>query len=335
MLNWLDVIKFANKGNPKPSRRVEKTEDEWRAQLSPEVFRITREKGTERAFTGEHCSIFEPALYGCVCCDNWLFDSREKFESGSGWPSFTQPLMTNAIKYRKDTSHGMRRMEVMCNVCDAHLGHIFPDGPMPSGLRYCINSASLKKINTTALRTATFGGGCFWCTEAIFQQLNGVVNVSSGYSGGNAEDANYDQVKMGTTQHAEVIQVTFDESVISYEDLVRIHLLTHDPTTLNRQGADKGPQYRSVIFYQNEEQKAMVKRIIEEIQAEYKDPIVTELSSYEAFYPAEEYHQDFYKRNEDYPYCKVVISPKLQKLRAKYADRLKESSEVLKAKKAQ
>jgi methionine-S-sulfoxide reductase len=140
---------------------------------------------------------------------------------------------------------------------------------------------------------------------------------------------------MGTTQHAEVIQVTFDESVISYEDLVHIHLLTHDPTTLNRQGADKGPQYRSVIFYQNEEQKAMVERIIEEIQAEYKDSIVTELSSYEAFYPAEEYHQDFYKRNEGYPYCKVVISPKLQKLRAKYADRLKGNSEVLKAKKAE
>lgn len=146
MLKWLDIIRFANKGNPTPPRRVEKTEVEWKAQLSPEQYRVTRQKGTERAFTGEHCGLFEPGLYVCVCCDNELFDSNLKFESGTGWPSFTQPVVENAIAYEIDTTYGMRRVEVLCNVCDAHLGHIFPDGPAPSGLRYCINSASMKKL---------------------------------------------------------------------------------------------------------------------------------------------------------------------------------------------
>ena len=323
MLNWLDVIKFSKNGNPKPSRRVEKTEEEWKAQLTPEQYRITRQKGTERAFTGEHCSIFEPALYGCVCCDNWLFDSRQKFESGTGWPSFTQPVTENAIQYEMDRSHGMRRVEVMCNVCDAHLGHVFPDGPMPSGLRYCINSASLKKVNTTKLRTATFGGGCFWCTEAIFNELDGVVNVKSGYSGGSPETATYEQVCSGTTDHAEVIQIVFDHEVISYEDLLRMHLLTHDPTTLNRQGADKGTQYRSVIFFHDDEQKATAEKVLAEMQSDFDSPIVTELAAFEAFHVAETYHQDYYKNNPGNGYCQVVISPKLRKLRAHYADKLK------------
>ena len=146
MLNWNDVIKFANHGNPTPDRRVEKTDEEWKAQLSPEQYRIARTKGTEASFSGAHCSRYEPGLYSCICCDTELFDSGEKFESGTGWPSFTQPTNDKAIKYKKDGSLGMVRVEVMCNTCDAHLGHIFPDGPAPSGLRYCINSISLNKM---------------------------------------------------------------------------------------------------------------------------------------------------------------------------------------------
>lgn len=143
MLKWSDVLSFANKGNPTPLNRVEKTNDEWKKQLTHEQYQITRLKGTERAFTGEYCEAHEPGLYACVCCGSLLFDSRVKFESGTGWPSFTQPVQENAIAYHKDTSYGMIRVEVLCNVCDAHLGHVFPDGPEPSGLRYCINSASL------------------------------------------------------------------------------------------------------------------------------------------------------------------------------------------------
>ena len=143
-MNWNDVIKYANNGSPAPDRRVEKTESEWQAILSPEAFRITRKKGTEAAFSGELCHAHDPGKYSCICCDTLLFDSGLKFESGSGWPSFTEPIAANAIKYEKDTSYGMVRVEVMCNICDAHLGHVFPDGPAPSGLRYCINSESIQ-----------------------------------------------------------------------------------------------------------------------------------------------------------------------------------------------
>ena len=145
MLNWNDVIHFASKGNPEPDRRVEKTDEEWRKELSPEVFAVTRAKGTERPFSGEFCEAFEPGKYSCTCCDTLLFDSEEKFESGTGWPSFTQPVKNNSVAYKKDSSHGMIRVEILCNICDSHLGHVFPDGPTPSGLRYCVNSLSLKK----------------------------------------------------------------------------------------------------------------------------------------------------------------------------------------------
>jgi peptide-methionine (R)-S-oxide reductase len=147
MLNWNDVLRFANDGNPTPDRRVEKTDTEWRSLLTPEQFRITRAKGTERSFSGELCSRYDPGKYVCICCGTELFDSGIKFDSKTGWPSFTQPVMENVIKYHKDVSFGMTRVEVMCNVCDAHLGHVFPDGPAPSGLRYCINSESLKHVS--------------------------------------------------------------------------------------------------------------------------------------------------------------------------------------------
>ncbi|WP_405608804.1 peptide-methionine (R)-S-oxide reductase MsrB [Polaribacter sp. Asnod1-A03] len=143
MLTWTEVIHFATKENPIPDKRIEKSEKDWRSQLTAEQFRITRLKGTERPNSGDLCSIFDEGQYNCTCCNTPLFDSTIKFDSSSGWPSFTQPIKENAIKYHKDTSFGMVRVEVMCNVCDAHLGHVFPDGPEPSGLRYCINSQSM------------------------------------------------------------------------------------------------------------------------------------------------------------------------------------------------
>lgn len=143
-MNWNDVIKFANNGSPKPPEKVEKTDTEWKSILTPEEFRVTRKKGTESAFSGEYCEAHEAGQYGCRCCGTILFDSTLKFNSSSGWPSFTEPFENNVIKYEKDESFGMVRVEVLCNVCDAHLGHVFPDGPEPTGLRYCINSASIK-----------------------------------------------------------------------------------------------------------------------------------------------------------------------------------------------
>lgn len=146
MLKWMDIIRFARHGNPTPPRRVEKSEEDWRAQLSPEAYRVTREKGTERAHSSDMCSLFEPGKYACVCCGTPLFDASEKFDSGTGWPSFTQPIDESHVAYHKDRSHGMIRIEATCNVCDAHLGHVFQDGPPPSGLRFCMNALSLEKI---------------------------------------------------------------------------------------------------------------------------------------------------------------------------------------------
>lgn len=145
-MNWTTVLQYASKGGPAPDKRVEKTDQEWKELLTDEQFHIARKKGTERAFTGEYCHAHDPGMYGCICCGTPLFDSTEKFESGTGWPSFTVPVKDNVIKYEKDISYGMVRVEVMCAVCDCHLGHVFPDGPLPSGLRYCINSASINKI---------------------------------------------------------------------------------------------------------------------------------------------------------------------------------------------
>jgi len=146
VLHWPDVLTIAKTGNREPPRRVQHTDAEWRVQLTPEQYRVTRRQGTEPPFSSEMCSLFEPGRYACVCCDTVLFDSAEKFESGTGWPSFTQPVAPDVVAYHADTSHGMQRIETVCNVCDAHLGHVFPDGPAPSGLRYCINAVALRKL---------------------------------------------------------------------------------------------------------------------------------------------------------------------------------------------
>lgn len=162
--------------------------------------------------------------------------------------------------------------------------------------------------------TATFGGGCFWCTEAVFESLDGVHSVVSGYMGGHVDRPTYQQVSGGNTGHAEVIQVAFDPSKVSYRELVDLFWQAHDPTTLNRQGADVGPMYRSVIFFHSEEQMRIAKASMQAAQAQFTDPIVTEISEAGTFWKAEAYHQDFYKNNRNYPYCRVVIRPKLKTL---------------------
>lgn len=321
MLTWNDVVALAQTGNPPPDRQVRKTDEEWRAQLSSAQYQVARQKGTERAFSSPMCNLFEPGRYACAACANELFDAGEKFESGSGWPSFTQPVKANAVAYHSDQSHGMQRIEVTCNSCEAHLGHVFPDGPEPSGLRYCINAVILQKV-TKGAQLATVGGGCFWCTEAMFQSLQGVLSVTSGYSGGQVKNPGYREVCSGTTGHAEVVQIEFDPKVIDYGDLVRMHLTSHDPTTLNQQGADKGTQYRSVIFTHNEEQERLATAIIDEMQADVDGRIVTEVTPFTAFYAAESEHQDYYRNHSSARYCQLVIDPKLDKFRRAFADKL-------------
>ncbi len=183
----------------------------------------------------------------------------------------------------------------------------------------------MKMDSADKFETATLGGGCFWCTEAVFDELNGVVKVESGYSGGDVANPTYEQVCTGRTGHAETVQVVFNPGVISYEDILRIFFTTHDPTTLNRQGNDLGTQYRSVIFYHDEAQKRTAERIIKEITEKkiWDDPIVTQVSPFQSFYRAEEYHQDYFANNPNHGYCRVVIAPKLAKFRKTYHDRLK------------
>ena len=150
MLKWNDILKFANEGNPTPVQKIVKTDEEWKATLSESAYQVTRLRGTERPFSSEMCSRFEAGIYQCVCCKTLLFDGNEKFSSGTGWPSFTQPIKENAVAYIQDASHGMVRIEAVCNTCDAHLGHVFPDGPKPSGLRYCMNAAAMDRAGGTA-----------------------------------------------------------------------------------------------------------------------------------------------------------------------------------------
>lgn len=175
------------------------------------------------------------------------------------------------------------------------------------------------------LQVATLTGGCFWCLEAVFDELKGVESVESGYSGGHVVNPNYAQVCEGDTGHAETVRITFDPSVISYHDLLKVFFSIHDPTTLNRQGADAGPQYRSAIFYHDEEQKAIAGQVIKEFTEAglWADPIVTEVVAFDKFYIAEDYHQEYFKKNPFQGYCRAVIAPKVSKFRQKFVDRLK------------
>jgi peptide-methionine (S)-S-oxide reductase len=184
-----------------------------------------------------------------------------------------------------------------------------------------------KVESESRLEVATLASGCFWCTEAVFQEIKGVVKVEPGYSGGSMLNPTYRQVSTETTGHAEAVQIQFDSSIISFREILEIFFATHDPTTLNRQGADAGHQYRSAIFYHNEEQKAIAEEVIEELTSEkiFYSPIVTEVEPFKAFYKAEDYHKDYFRKHPRQPYCRVVISPKIAKLRKKFQNKLKSS----------
>jgi peptide-methionine (S)-S-oxide reductase len=192
---------------------------------------------------------------------------------------------------------------------------------------FLVNNDSLNALDTknSTMEIATFGNGCFWCTEAIFQNLQGVDKVVSGYSGGHVENPTYKQVCTGTTGHAEVIQISYDPAVISYDELLEVFWKTHDPTTPNRQGNDVGPQYRSAVFYHSEEQKEKAQKYKKELNAAgaYDAPIVTEITAFEKFYPAEDYHQNYFNLNGSQPYCSFVIRPKVEKFEKVFKDKLK------------
>jgi peptide methionine sulfoxide reductase msrA/msrB len=349
----VSVRVFNDKGDlvgPVSCKKVVKTDEEWRKQLSPEAYKITRHAWTEQPFCGTLLDNKKEGVYCCVCCGLPLFSSSSKFHSGTGWPSFFQPIAKENVAEHEDQSHGMVRTEINCARCDAHLGHVFDDGPRPTGLRYCLNSESLtftdiadvKKLADPAATeakaetkgetgkhaTAVFAGGCFWCVEAVFEELDGVYEVTSGYAGGSKETANYKDVCTGTTGHAEAVRIDYDPTKISFEELLKVHFATHDPTTLNRQGADVGTQYRSAIFFANEEEKEIAQAFIQDLTDAkvYKDPIVTTLEPLKGFFPAETYHQNFVCNNPNQAYVRAVALPKVEKVREKFKDKLKETS---------
>lgn len=304
---------------------INKSEEDWKKKLSEEQYYILREKGTERPHSGKFLMHKDKGNYTCAACGNILFSSDSKFDSHCGWPSFDKQIGEKNIVTKEDKTHGMSRTEIMCGKCGGHLGHIFDDGPTATGMRYCVNSVSLgfeavaapkiEKEVPSAIDTIALAGGCFWCIEAIFQELKGVKKVESGFAGGGTGEVSYKEVCSGNTGHAEVIQITFDTKEISLAQILKVFFTVHDPTTLNRQGADVGTQYRSSVFYRNEMQKKLAQEIISGLVKEkaYDKPIVTQIERFDTFIKAEDYHQNYFKNNGSQPYCRMVIQPKVEK----------------------
>jgi peptide methionine sulfoxide reductase msrA/msrB len=294
--------------------------EDWKAKLSPEQYYILREKGTERPFTGALLMNKEKGIYKCAGCGNELFTDAMKFDSHCGWPSFDREIEGGKIKKITDKSLGMIRTEIVCANCDGHLGHIFDDGPTATGERYCVNSLSLEFVaseSETAIEEIILGGGCFWCVEAVYLKLKGVIKVESGYSGGFIKNPAYREVCNGTTGHAEVIKVTYNAKQLALQKILEVFFTVHDPTTLNRQGNDVGTQYRSVIYFMNPDQEKISLQIIEDLNKSsvFNNKIVTEVKPFKNFYLAEDYHQNYYQQHKTEPYCQLVIVPKLNKFK--------------------
>lgn len=338
MLIVLGLNACGQENNLKKSKNTDmdkitlKTDEEWKKELTDEQFYVLRQKGTEAPFSGKLLMNKEKGIYKCAACGNELFTDEMKFDSHCGWPSFDKEISGGKIITHEDNSHGMQRTEIVCGKCGGHLGHLFNDGPTETGMRYCVNSVSLEFVNEKEVQSAkkeidtiTLGGGCYWCVEAVYEMLKGVESVTSGFSGGKVVNPSYKEVCAGTTGHAEVVQITYNTKETSLEEILKVFFTVHDPTTLNRQGADVGTQYRSVIFYNNEEQRKLAKSIIEELNKEkvYDHPIVTQVEPFNKFYAADLEHQNYYQQNKEQGYCRMVIQPKIEKFEKVFKGRIK------------
>jgi len=267
------------------------------SDLTPEEKHILKNKGTEAPFTGEYNEHFEAGIFICRACENPLYESNTKFNSGCGWPSFDDEI-EGAITRYEDSSGGRIRTEICCSNCDGHLGHIFAGEQITEkDTRHCVNSLSIRFKPYSKFQKATFGAGCFWSVEKLFRATEGVYLASVGYMGGDIDRPTYNQVCSGTTNHAEVVDLYFDAEKVSYATLLNLFWKNHNPTTLNRQGLDSGTQYRSVVFYHNEHQQKEAEQSVGEQQKNWKNEIVTQVVPCSAFYRAEEYHQNYLNKN--------------------------------------
>jgi len=305
---------------------------ELKKKLSSEQFAVTQQCGTEPAFRNAYWDNLKPGIYVDVVSGEPLFSSLDKFDSGTGWPSFTQPVKGTEIVENKDSAYGMARTEVRSKVADSHPGHVFDDGPSEKGgMRYCINSASLKFIPLEEMDQAGYGrylepfvktglikapmhetailaGGCFWGMEEIIRKIPGVIKTTVGYTGGTTANPTYEDVCTGGTGHAEAIQVEFDSARLSYESLLDYFFRMHDPTTLNRQHNDVGTQYRSAIFYTSEAQKKTAQSVKAkwDKSGKFSRPITTEITAASKFYSAEDYHQKYLAKNPGGYTCHIL-----------------------------
>ncbi len=301
-------------------------EQDWKQKLSPEQYYILREKGTEKPFTGKWLLNKEKGVYKCAGCGEALFTDDMKFDSHCGWPSFDKEIAGGKIKQTVDNSLGRTRIEITCANCGGHLGHIFDDGPTETGQRYCVNSLALEFVpEDKKTEEITLGGGCFWCIEAVFDDLKGVISAESGYSGGTTENPTYKEVCTRNTAHAEVVNITYNPNEISLEEILEVFFSVHNPTQLNRQGEDIGTQYRSAIFYHNQKQKEIAENVIASLEKEkvFSDKIVTEITEFKKFYKAENYHQQYFELNQSQPYCAMIVKPKVEKFKKVFKDKIK------------